>query len=86
MSRFALFDAGLVNVLRGDLAALVHDELRTPVTYAVTVESIEQDDGRVEATLTDGSRRRVDMLVGPTACSPGYASWCSALSNASCVT
>lgn len=64
MSQIEAFDGELVNVLRGDLAALVHGELRCPVTYGVTVEAIEQDDTGVEVTLTDGGRRRVDLLVG----------------------
>ncbi|MFI7700142.1 FAD-dependent monooxygenase [Nonomuraea sp. NPDC049480] len=49
---------------RGDLARIVADEVRAPITYGVTVESAEQGPDGVSLRLTDGTSREVDLLAG----------------------
>ncbi|MGP3956919.1 FAD-dependent monooxygenase [Nonomuraea sp. 3N208] len=54
----------VVSLLRGDLARAIADDVRAPITYGTTVESVEQDAGGVSLRLTDGTSRDVDLLVG----------------------
>ncbi|WP_188190115.1 FAD-dependent monooxygenase [Nonomuraea sp. SYSU D8015] len=54
----------VVSLPRGDLARAVADEVRAPITYGATVESVEQDAEGVSLRLTDGTSRRVDLLAG----------------------
>jgi 2-polyprenyl-6-methoxyphenol hydroxylase-like FAD-dependent oxidoreductase len=54
----------VVSLLRTDLARAVHDDVRAPVRYGTSVESVEQTSGGVAVRLTDGTDRHVDLLVG----------------------
>ncbi|GAA3221289.1 FAD-dependent oxidoreductase [Nonomuraea helvata] len=54
----------VISVLRGDLARTLQDDVRSPVRYATSIDSVEQDSGGVTVQLTDGTRRRADLLVG----------------------
>ncbi|MEV0162805.1 FAD-dependent oxidoreductase [Nonomuraea fuscirosea] len=55
---------GVLSLLRGDLARIIADDVRAPVTYGTSVEAAEQDGRRVSVRLTDGTSREVDLLVG----------------------
>ncbi|TMR09129.1 FAD-dependent oxidoreductase [Nonomuraea turkmeniaca] len=54
----------VVSLLRGDLARAIADDVRAPIVYGATVESLEQDADGVSVRLTDGTSRDVDLLVG----------------------
>lgn len=54
----------VVSLPRGDLARTLAEDVVAPVRYGVTIETIRQDAHQVEITLTDGTRRTVDLLVG----------------------
>ncbi len=51
---------GVVSLLRGDLASVIHADVSAPIRYGTTVYSI--DDGRV--TFSDGSVSEFDLVVG----------------------
>ncbi|MGP4097019.1 FAD-dependent oxidoreductase [Nonomuraea sp. KM90] len=55
---------GVISLLRADLARAVAEDVRAPTTYGTTVEAAEQDTAGVSVRLTDGTIRRVDLLVG----------------------
>ncbi|WP_219459861.1 FAD-dependent oxidoreductase [Nonomuraea rhizosphaerae] len=54
----------VVSVLRGDLARTIADDVRAPVGYGLSVEAFSQNGHAVDVTLTDGTHRTVDLLVG----------------------
>ncbi|KAA9378485.1 NAD(P)-binding protein [Microbispora cellulosiformans] len=56
--------AGVISLLRGDLARVLAEEVRAPVRYGTTVASVRQDGGGAEVDLTDGTRHEVDLLIG----------------------
>ncbi|GAA2353314.1 FAD-dependent oxidoreductase [Nonomuraea africana] len=56
--------AQLISLLRGDLAAAVLSDVRAPIRYGTSVAAVEERADGVTVTLTDGSRREVDLLVG----------------------
>ncbi|MEU8106098.1 FAD-dependent oxidoreductase [Nonomuraea muscovyensis] len=58
------FAEQVVSLPRGDLARAVHDGVRAPVRYGTSVEAVAQDRHGVTVRLTDGTERRVDLLVG----------------------
>ncbi|MFG3441378.1 FAD-dependent oxidoreductase [Nonomuraea sp. NPDC047897] len=58
------FAAKVVSLPRGELARAVHDDVRAPVRYGTSVEAADQDRHGVTVRLTDGTERRVDLLVG----------------------
>ncbi|GLY51231.1 FAD-dependent oxidoreductase [Lentzea sp. NBRC 102530] len=51
---------GVISLLRGDLAEVVRDDVRSPIRYGTTVSAI--DDGRV--AFADGSVGEFDLVVG----------------------
>lgn len=51
---------GVISLLRGDLAAVIRDDLRAPIRYGTTVSAV--DDGRV--VYSDGSSDEFDLVVG----------------------
>lgn len=51
---------GVISLLRGDLASVIRDDLRTPIRYGTTLSSV--DDGRV--VFSDGSSDEFDLVVG----------------------
>jgi 2-polyprenyl-6-methoxyphenol hydroxylase-like FAD-dependent oxidoreductase len=51
---------GVISLLRGDLAAVIRDDVRASIRYGTTVSAI--DDGRV--TFSDGSAGEFDLVVG----------------------
>jgi 2-polyprenyl-6-methoxyphenol hydroxylase-like FAD-dependent oxidoreductase len=59
-------DGRLLSLLRGDLALALHEGLcsRIEMRYNTSVRAIEETSNGVDATLTDGSRWRGDLLVG----------------------
>ncbi|WP_101790511.1 FAD-dependent oxidoreductase [Nonomuraea indica] len=60
----AEFAEKVVSLPRGELARAVHDDVRAPVRYGVSVEAAAHDRHGVTVRLTDGTERRVDLLVG----------------------
>jgi len=61
-----LFGGRHFNFMRGDLERLLYDRVgaRVETRFATTIESIADDAGGVEVTLSDGERRRFDLMVG----------------------
>ena len=59
-------DGRLLSLLRGDLALALHEGLgsRVEIRYDTSVRAIEEASDGVDATLTDGSHWRGDLLVG----------------------
>ena len=55
-----------VEIMRGELAALLHDATRNDVDYAFgdSIRSLTQDDGGVEVTFEHAAARRFDLVVG----------------------
>ncbi|WP_283134465.1 FAD-dependent oxidoreductase [Rhizohabitans arisaemae] len=53
-----------LNVMREDLAQALHDEVRSPIVYSTSIESIRRHADSVAVRLTDGTREEVDLLVG----------------------
>ncbi|MFD4637514.1 FAD-dependent oxidoreductase [Lentzea sp. NPDC058436] len=51
---------GVISLLRGDLAAVIRDDVRAPIRYGTTVSAV--DDGLV--TFSDGSTGEFDLVVG----------------------
>ncbi|WP_439659238.1 FAD-dependent oxidoreductase [Lentzea sp. HUAS TT2] len=51
---------GVISLLRGDLAAVIRDDLRAPIRYGTTVSAV--DDGFV--AFSDGSTGSFDLVVG----------------------
>lgn len=51
---------GVISLLRGDLAAVIRDDVRASIRYGTTVSAI--DDGRV--MFSDGSAGEFDLVVG----------------------
>lgn len=66
----AAFDGnGVVSkleILRGDLVDVLYEatEKRVEYRFGTRVSALEQDDDGVDVTLSDGSRLRVDLVVG----------------------
>ncbi|MFC0681741.1 FAD-dependent oxidoreductase [Lysobacter korlensis] len=56
--------ADLISLLRGDLARAIADGVRSPVRYGVSVAALDDRGDRVDVTLTDGTERTVDLLIG----------------------
>ncbi|TDD01979.1 FAD-dependent oxidoreductase [Nonomuraea deserti] len=54
----------IMSLLRGDLARVIADEVRAPITYGAGVESFDQHAEGVSIRLTDGTSREADLLVG----------------------
>ncbi len=53
------------NVMRGRLERMLHSQLSESVLrFGTTVDSYHDDGQRVEVRLSDGTRERVDLLVG----------------------
>ncbi|SDP34773.1 FAD-dependent oxidoreductase [Lentzea jiangxiensis] len=59
-SAYEAVATGVISLLRGDLASVVRDDLRSPIRYGTTVSSI--DDGWV--TFSDGSCASFGLVVG----------------------
>ena len=55
-----------VEIMRGELAAILHDATRHDVEYVFGdgIRSLIQDDGGVEVTFEHGAARRFDLVVG----------------------
>lgn len=53
-------------IMRGDLCRILYDATKDRVDYkfGTSVENLEQDDGGVEARLTNGTTGRFDLVVG----------------------
>ncbi len=61
-----LFGGRHFNFMRGDLERLLRDRVgaRIETRFATKIESLTDDGGSVEVSLSDGERRRVDLAVG----------------------
>ncbi|MCG8927943.1 FAD-dependent oxidoreductase [Lentzea sp. CC55] len=59
-SAYEAVATGVISLLRGDLASVVRDDLRSPIRYGTTVSSV--DDGQV--TFSDGSCASFSLVVG----------------------
>ncbi|WP_329792686.1 FAD-dependent oxidoreductase [Lentzea sp. DG1S-22] len=59
-SAYEAVATGVISLLRGDLASVVRDGLRSPIRYGTTVSSV--DDGQV--TFSDGSCASFGLVVG----------------------
>jgi 2-polyprenyl-6-methoxyphenol hydroxylase-like FAD-dependent oxidoreductase len=69
MSVTAFHGNGLVSkleILRGDLVDVLYEETKESTEYRFNtrIEDISQEDGVVEATLTDGTTLSADLIVG----------------------
>jgi 2-polyprenyl-6-methoxyphenol hydroxylase-like FAD-dependent oxidoreductase len=55
-----------LEILRGDLVDVLYEatEKRVEYRFGTRVSALEQDDDGVDVTLSDGSRLRVDLVVG----------------------
>ncbi len=55
-----------VEIMRGELAATLHDETRHDVEYVFgeSIRGLVQDEGGVEVTFDKGATRRFDLVVG----------------------
>jgi 2-polyprenyl-6-methoxyphenol hydroxylase-like FAD-dependent oxidoreductase len=55
-----------VEIMRGELAAILHDATRHDVEYMFgeSIRGIVQDEGGVEVTFDKGAARRFDLVVG----------------------
>ncbi|WP_319454055.1 MULTISPECIES: FAD-dependent monooxygenase [unclassified Mycobacterium] len=55
-----------LEILRGDLVDVLYEATKERVEYrfGTRVSALEQDDDGVDVTLSDGSRLRVDLVVG----------------------
>jgi 2-polyprenyl-6-methoxyphenol hydroxylase-like FAD-dependent oxidoreductase len=64
--RRKLFDDRHFNFLRGDLERVLYDEARdlADVRFSTTLTSLALQEGRAEATLSDGSSDSYDLVVG----------------------
>ena len=67
---FARLVAGVsdrhVEIMRGELAAILHDATRSDVEYVFgdSIRTLAQDEGGVEVTFEHGAARRFDFVVG----------------------
>ena len=67
---FARLVAGVsdrhVEIMRGELAAILHDATRSDVEYVFgdSIRTLAQDEGGVEVTFEHGAARRFDLVVG----------------------
>lgn len=59
-SAYSAVADGVISLLRGDLAEVIRDDLRSPIRYRTTVSAIAA--GRV--TFSDGSADSFDLVVG----------------------
>jgi len=61
-----VFFAGDVEILRGDLAAILYDATRNDTEYIFgdSVTSLEQDDGGVHVTFARAAPRSFDLVIG----------------------
>ncbi|MEV6610781.1 FAD-dependent monooxygenase [Kutzneria sp. NPDC051319] len=61
-----LMDGKMANLMRGDLARVLHNALPDHVRrrFGTTVRSVREFMGEVQVTLSDGSEHVVDLLVG----------------------
>jgi 2-polyprenyl-6-methoxyphenol hydroxylase-like FAD-dependent oxidoreductase len=58
--------SGEVEIMRGDLAAILHDVTKDDVEYVFgdSIHTMEQDDDGVTVTFERGATRRFDLVIG----------------------
>jgi 2-polyprenyl-6-methoxyphenol hydroxylase-like FAD-dependent oxidoreductase len=61
-----LFDGRHFNFMRGDLERLLYSQIQDHlrIQFGMTVESLRQEDGKVEAKFSDGATGVFDLVVG----------------------
>jgi 2-polyprenyl-6-methoxyphenol hydroxylase-like FAD-dependent oxidoreductase len=54
------------SIPRGDLARAVHDKIagKVEILYGVCIDELQEDDSGVAVTLSDGTARRFDLVIG----------------------
>jgi len=55
---------GMISLLRGDLAGVLRDAVRSPIRFGTTVEAVEPVAEAVRVLLTGGAVEEADLLVG----------------------
>jgi 2-polyprenyl-6-methoxyphenol hydroxylase-like FAD-dependent oxidoreductase len=60
------YGSGEVEIMRGDLAAILYDATKRDVEYVFddSIRTLEQDDGGVTVAFERGATRRFDLVVG----------------------
>jgi 2-polyprenyl-6-methoxyphenol hydroxylase-like FAD-dependent oxidoreductase len=60
------YGSGDVEIMRGDLAAILHEAAKDDVEYVFddSIRTLEQDDGGVTVTFEGGGTRRFDLVIG----------------------
>jgi len=60
------YGSGDVEIMRGDLAAILHEATKDDVEYVFddSIRTMEQDDGGVTVTFERGGTRRFDLVIG----------------------
>ncbi|WP_424532599.1 FAD-dependent monooxygenase [Sphaerisporangium viridialbum] len=55
-----------ITILRGDLEAVLYEEVRdhTEIRFGATLTAVDQDEHAVRVTLTDGTIEEADLLIG----------------------
>jgi 2-polyprenyl-6-methoxyphenol hydroxylase-like FAD-dependent oxidoreductase len=60
------YGSGEVEIMRGDLAAILHEATKGDVEYVFddSIRTLEQDDGGVTVSFERGGTRRFDLVIG----------------------
>lgn len=54
----------IISLQRGDLARAILDDVKAPIRYGTSVQTVDQHGSHVTVGLTDGTTREADLLVG----------------------